>query len=330
MKQGLGLSSTMSVEPVHALDEARAKARLDKEEAAKVDMSDSDEVCTDSELLKATEGMKQGLGMSSTVSVEPVHAAGDRALVVAMQHKSWLEERTAAESRGEVLTIFLNPELERIFGPGATRLAFEHQVSGQSTQSVVEAEEGSVSQDEDDEALSWSSQVNLAESVDISDQTDRLESLVSSTPKIQIKRGRKRVKSEGRVSTGSKSPPVRRLMSESDLDPGDVVDLMALGSSFITSDSEASDSRGNENKKIRLEDEVHSTGGLEGGLDSSSGSVGANQSGVGREDSVIEFSMDMDARKGDDSESENELSSGDTGDALSPGSPGKGVDDGGL
>ena len=57
---------------------------------AGVDMHDSVEVCTDSDLLKVTEGMEHGLGVSSTESFEPVHAAGDKAMLVAIQHKAWL------------------------------------------------------------------------------------------------------------------------------------------------------------------------------------------------------------------------------------------------
>ena len=72
-----------------------------------------------------------------------VSEAGFRARHTADQHIAWLEDRAAARLIIEPVTIIFNPELERIFGPGATRLAIEHQVSEATSQEVsvlVEAE----------------------------------------------------------------------------------------------------------------------------------------------------------------------------------------------
>ena len=334
-----------------AIEEVGVKARLEKEEADAqamedkepgkevidgVDSPDSDLVCTDSELLQATEGMEHGLGLSITESVEPAHAdAGDKAMLVAMQHKAWLEGRTPAEGGGEQLNVAINPEMERIFGPGATRMDIEYQANGQATQQVEIAEAGSESgqatqpvgvaeadpesgQDDVEGNLSWSDQVDLNESGIISDQADdRLDKLLSSTPKKQ-RRGRKRVKSEGRVSTGSVSP-VRSIGSESNLNSGDGVDLLTLGSSFSVSGSEVCESQGNE-KKLRLEDQVDSDGGFEGGLQKSSST---EVEGVDSLIDVLETTMVEADRKGDSSDSGDELSSGVTGEALPPGSSGK-------
>ena len=161
----------------------------------------------------------------------------------------------------------------------------------------------------------------MSESGNISDQTDdRLENLLSSTPKSQ-----RRGTSEGRVSTGSVSP-VRRLRSDSNLNSGDVVDLLTLGSSFSVLGSEVSDSQGHEKKLIRLEDQGDSVGGFEGGLQrSSSTEVEGGDSMI----EVLETNMVVADRKGDSSESGDELSSGVIGDALTPGSSWK-ESDGGL
>ena len=52
-----------------------------------------------------------------------VSEAGVRASHTAVQHIAWLEARVAASQMCEPMIIVVNPELERIFGPGATRLA---------------------------------------------------------------------------------------------------------------------------------------------------------------------------------------------------------------
>ena len=161
-----------------------------------------------------------------------------------MQHREWLEERTA---QGETLNVTLNPELEMIFGPGATRLALQYQGNGQ-----VDAEEiGSELRDMEEET------------------SDADKSFVTSTPRKQRARRKKRHRSEGRFSDESTSPTRgREPLSVSGFD------LIALGSSFVTTASENSrDFMENESKKFKFdelkqhgEDEINVVRGEGGSL----------------------------------------------------------------
>ena len=90
---------------------------------------------------------------------------------------------------------------------------------------------------------------------------------------------------------------------------------MALGSSCITSGDDSTlvfDPYGNNSKKLKIDDQASQS---VGGMGASSEVGGNNQS--------VEVS-DMLARKGDDSSKIEDVSSGVTGDALSPGPSGEG------
>ena len=86
---------------------AQKANEVEKEDIAGDDIFDSDEL--DSQLLKATEGMDQGFGVSSSEPDEPGHAAGVervseaglRASNTAVQHIAWLEARGEASMMGE-------------------------------------------------------------------------------------------------------------------------------------------------------------------------------------------------------------------------------------
>ena len=148
--------------------------------------------------------------------------------------------------------------------------------------------------------------------------TEMLVGFLASTPLRKRSRGRKRVKSEGRVSDESYDRDTHRdtcgdTESESD-DAEDAKDLIALGSSFITSGENSSSSiasGGNDSKKLKLDDQVIADEDLGEGLEASFGSdyqTGDSQGQV----------SDLVTGKGEDSLRDEELSSGDTGNALPP------------
>ena len=143
-------------------------------------------------------------------SSELVSEASTRSRLVAMQHKEWLDERTIL---GENLNFTLNPELEMIFGPGATRLALQYEGNEQVENPV-------------DEKGSESGAMEL-------DEVNSEKSFVTSTPKKQRLKRKKRQRSEDRVSAASTSPSREPLVVSG-------FDLIALGSSFVTSASENS------------------------------------------------------------------------------------------
>ena len=247
---------------------------------------------------------------------DPVFEAGQRARMTVKQHVAWLEQRrVAGVVVGEQVTFPLHPDLERIFGPGATRLALEFQASVPVEQPVeVESEhmEG--------DSFDWSDDLGGSESGDMGDQIHLQEGLKASSPKPQ--RG-KRPKRKKRESSGSNAS--RESESNSDFKAGDVMDLMTLGSSFITSgsDDNSTVAMGNEKKKPRLEDQEFVVEGLGGGMLVDTGVQPAVLQEQGRGQDVLhEANLDCDlaAGKVDNSSEGDELSSGVTGDILSPGS----------
>ena len=135
------------------------------------------------------------------------------------------------------------------------------------------------------------------------------------------------MRKRGRNKTGSMSPikgSGADRKSESESDWSDVeMNLLALGSSFVTS---GSDSMGSDNKKLRLDEEVKEL------VEFFSESV-VQQTGVQGEDKdtgiLSGTESDMDTRKEEGSSQDDELSSEVAGDVLLPGSPG-GENVGGL
>ena len=228
-----------------ALDEVKAMAEVIVVKTAAEDLSDS--VGDDSESTENSDNIGQGLDTTDTVK-----EGGSRALQIALQHKAWMEARAAGEV-GEQVTITLHPELERIFGIWATRLALKIQGSVQNPHHLQE-DESQVDGDGSFEEIELAQSENLSdkqedesqdvcdisiedsEKVQSEDQSDKgvdmLDDFLSSTPKMKRKRGRERFKSEGRESSGSLSP-VRKSLSERGVRDQDV-DLITLGSSFIT------------------------------------------------------------------------------------------------
>ena len=395
-----------------ALDDVKAMAEVIVVETAAEDLSDS--VGDDSESTENSDNIGQGLDTTDTVK-----EGGSRALQKALQHKAWMEARAAGEV-GEQVTITLHPELERIFGIGATRLAMKFQGSVQNPHHLQEDESqvdgdgcfeeieqagegvlpgdkfvvqvdgiedrepaaqphehvgdvdigkqvaehveqvggsegggvaeisvegGDTSQQDSEPAAQPQEHVGdvdigkeVAEHVeqvggsegggvsaisveggDTSQQdTEMLVGFLASTPLRKRSRGRKRVKSEGRVSDESYDRDTHRdtcgdTESESD-DAEDAKDLIALGSSFITSGENSSSSiasGGNDSKKLKLDDQVIADEDLGEGLEASFGSdyqTGDSQGQV----------SDLVTGKGEDSLRDEELSSGDTGNALPP------------
>ena len=144
------------------------------------------------------------IGVTEVGSGDSVSEASSRSRLVAIQHKEWLDERTIL---GENLNLTLNPELERIFGPGATRLALQYQGNEQVENPV-------------DEKSSESDAMDAGVTSE--------KSFVTSTPKKHRSKRKKRHRSEDRVSDASTSPSREPVVLSG-------FDLIALGSSFVTS-----------------------------------------------------------------------------------------------
>ena len=270
------------------------------------------EDCSDTDLLLAAGIGGHGVGEVHVSQVpDLVSEAGQRARMTVRQHVAWLEQRRVAGLVGELVNFSVHPELERIFGPGATRLAIDFQASTPVEHPIsveTESMEGG--------KLDWSEDFEISDSGDLGDQADKQEQFLASTPKPQRPRGKKRFRRGGKDSSGSNLSGDSE--SDSGFKAGDVVDLLTLGSSFITSGSDdnstmASGVMGNENKKPRLKEYV--VEGLDGGqLDDPGDKQGVLQVQGGDQESVLADG------KVDESSLEDGLSAGDTRNCLSPGS----------
>ena len=93
-------------------------------EAATLDAavpSSTAEECSDLDLLQALVPAQVSLVLGKDQEILP------RSLDVALQHKAWLESRQRPVEQMFPIHITVDPELESIFGPGATRLALEYE-----------------------------------------------------------------------------------------------------------------------------------------------------------------------------------------------------------
>ena len=176
---------------------------------------------TDAELLDVTE-------VSENVVVPNTDIIGQfRNMEVALQHREWMESRERSRLQFPV-NINLHPELERIFGPGATRLALEYE--GWDGGQTPEDRDGEV-------------QAVEGEGAEVRECLGD-----SSTPKGKRPRVEKRGKSEGGLSS--------ILVTEQSVNGSDSEDMetenLELGSSFVTSGYEGDDE--SETKKLRLDD----------------------------------------------------------------------------
>ena len=273
-------------------------------------MDDSDllntvEECTDSDLLQAAGFSVNGVGNVSAVLQVQVHDSvakvGDRARLTALQHLAWLDQRSAAVLVGDHIRFSFHPDLEMIFGDGATRLAIEFDNNDSNVEPV--SIEGEVSENSlnEEESVDWSQEVE-ADCVD-KPAGDVVEPVASSaiegvlklsSPKAKRKKKRRRGKS------GSFSS------SDSDLKSEGVE-----GSSLILG------SVGNENKKPRVEDQGVMV--LGGGQHDSLGSAYQPVEDFLPGDNLV---TDLSVNEGDDSSHEDEMSSGVTLDTIQPESSG--------
>ena len=305
----------VAAERQHAID----RAAFDAKQIFKVDDDEIDSQ-DDFLMLKVVENVDTVELVNVSQIAVPASDAGMRASLTAVQHVSWLEARAAARQIREPMTITVHPDLEQVFGPGATRLAIGFQEGGASIHCLSVLGEGGTVAD-GQETQEGTGQVSDSE---VDDQSQS-EAFVASTPKRRRSRGR--VRRRGRNKTGSMSPikgSGADRKSESGSDWSDVeMNCLALGSSFVTS---GSDSMGSDNKKLRLDLEVKEL------VDFSSESV-VQQTGVQGEDKdtgiLSGTESDMDTRKEEGSSQDDELSSEVAGDVLLPGSPG-GENGGGL
>ena len=209
-----------------ALDEVKAKARLLKEQDGGV----QDQCAASLSVVAVTD---------RAVNLDPVVEFRDRALLPAIKHKSWLDARTAGGFSGASINVTLDPRLELFFSTGDqagnSRLAIEYHgtdgLGGHGAPKSDESLEDSIFDDDDD---------------DISDII--VNQNLSSTPKRQRER---------RTKLNSGGGPTTEKGQESDMEEEVVMDLMALGSSFITDDSDSSynsESDSKENKKLKMDD----------------------------------------------------------------------------
>ena len=91
--------------------------------AAVVQQDSEQEVEDDYLFLKAAENIEQGIDEDNTVSPVADQYNGDRARLAAIKRIDWLEKRLVGT---------IGKDLERIFGPGATKVALDYQMGVQA------------------------------------------------------------------------------------------------------------------------------------------------------------------------------------------------------
>ena len=146
----------------------------------------------------------------SQIAEGSVSEAGVRASHTAFQHIAWLEARAAASQMWEPITIVVNPELVRIFGPVATRLAIEYERNEASTPALSVWGEGGT----DVDGQEVTDQVGVSDFDDSCDKSiDRV--VVASTPKRRRSRGRDRESDGDNIENLS---PIREPFYDGDID----------------------------------------------------------------------------------------------------------------
>ena len=215
-----------------AFEEAASKAKLLKEQEGIVVDSNS---CSDDDFLRVVENLDQSPSSSSVVDKTsgPVLRFNDSSLLTAIKHKSWLESKLSSRLQEPVLNLTLDQEMGLGFSGGATRLAIEYQgVSGS-------VEDGASKRDR------------------FSDDSDG-EGILESTPKRQRTRKKRRDKvGEGNSLNLEENDQVGEVEEVKEVQEDAIMDLMSLGSSFITDDDDDNeDSIDSESsgKKLRSED----------------------------------------------------------------------------
>ena len=236
------------------------------------------------------------------------------------------------------MTFALHPDLETIFGTGATRLAigFDGIVPDQQQSTVGGKVSESVQRDE--ESLDWSDEVDFEVTL-TGQNNDKQGDFQDSTPKKKRPRGRSRNK-------GSIRDP--RRSSGSISDSVDAESGIGRRSESNQNSILISDTGGNESKKIRLDDvdiqgivggqqssngnSVHQSGVLERDedddlmvtdLNTEEGDGSSQEEGMHEkdEDDILGVT-ELDTVEGDGSSQEDGMSSGATRDTFLPGSPG--------
>ena len=187
------------------IEDAASKAReLITYKEGKVSENCLDDVSDDSLLANVAEEV-----------ADPEAEAGDRALLTAMKHKSWLEARSVRNmfESGVHLNLFLNDaqELERIFGPGAAQqqLALEYQ-AGEKNDVEDVSNDNESGQDRNSSTSSEEIEGEVVDDVNVS-VASGLGDMKISTP-TRGPRGKKRFKKSGFDSSSSLSP-VRNISS---------------------------------------------------------------------------------------------------------------------
>ena len=246
---------------------------------------------SDTELLQAVENIDQLVKSSSAVAVstsQSVLRFNDKALMTAIKHKSWLESRSTGGLVGPKLNFTFDPRMELVFTRDPTqRLAIEYQGSGGLWEDGGATGKNILSSEDDDD--------------EVSGQT------FASTPKRQRPKRRRKDK------VGERSSLEEQL---SDIDEDVEMDVMALGSSFIT-DDDSSISSGSDNKKLKMDDFEFCEG------TSPDGNAGNSDTQTGDEE-VFDGEGYLAAEKDGVSNQVPEMSSEIPNNALQIGSPGDG------
>ena len=200
-----------------ALDEVATKARLLQEQGGVVQDS------LDYELFQvAVDQCVAGSGVVDNVlgptqlnkTLEPVLRFNDSALMTAIKHKSWMQSRVPCGVQGTVYNLTLDHEMGLGFVGEATRLAIEYDGPSRG-EKEEETRKDSILDDSDD---------------------DMSNKALASTPKRQREKKKKGCTGVERVPLHLKDK-----VKEIDLEEDVVMDLMSLGSSFITEDDDAND-----------------------------------------------------------------------------------------
>ena len=240
-------------------------------------------------------------GDSANVSQVPVYVseAGLRACLTAAKHIAWMQKRSEDRRAIDSLSIVVNSDLERVFRPGPL-LAIEHHVGENVPQDDPGGFDSGVLEKT---GMGVPAQHTVSDDEDLEGPAD--SAMVTSSPKERRSRRRKRGKGSGDVSARSPSPV--RSSSESDSVYVEM-DLMKLGSSFITSGSGSglSDSGENDSKKLKLDgaasDILEDMGG---GSDSSDSQKSIDHDGL-----MMNLEAELVSGKGEGSSRSDESSSG--------------------
>ena len=233
--------------------EAIEKVKVNAQQQVNSKNDEMDEEDDDSLLLKASEGVNvskspvRGVDTGNddnslllksaedtaetkeTIEAAAELKARERALFTAIKHRSWLEQRSAEK----LVNASINIELDRIFGPGASKLAIEFQPGNPEGGNGIEQDPGM----EDDE-------MNIEDDSESSDEDaeDQSSGRKSSTPTRQG-RGKKRNRRPGHsnVSISPIREPLSNMINDKKLKLDEDTEVSQDGGEKTADDTENGD-----------------------------------------------------------------------------------------